>query len=92
MARYSVAEAKNNLPKLLDKALAGEEVTITRRGQPIAQIVPSRQAGVAEHPIDPPKSAYDVEWIRRHRVTPKDHLNPEFASDKIIRRMRDEGY
>jgi prevent-host-death family protein len=39
MSSYSVAEAKNNLPKLLDRALAGEEVTITRRGEEIAEIV-----------------------------------------------------
>ena len=32
MSSYSVAEAKNNLPKLLDRMLAGEAVTITRRG------------------------------------------------------------
>ncbi|MEJ0066968.1 MAG: type II toxin-antitoxin system prevent-host-death family antitoxin [Caulobacteraceae bacterium] len=36
MANYSVAEAKDNLPKLLDRALAGEEVTITRRGSDCA--------------------------------------------------------
>ena len=92
MARYSVAEAKNNLPKLLDKALAGEDVTITRRGEPIARIVADHQPAVAESHVDPPKSAFDIEWIKRHQVKPKDHLNPEFASDRIIRRMRDEGY
>ena len=43
MARYSVAEAKNNLPKLLDLALAGEEVIITRRGEEVATI--ARRAG-----------------------------------------------
>ncbi len=89
MARYSVAEAKNNLPKLLDKALAGEEVTITRRGEPIARIVPDQKPTVT--PLDAPTSAFDVGWIRRHRVTPKDHLNPELASDRVLRRMRDEG-
>jgi prevent-host-death family protein len=91
MARYSVAEAKNNLPKLLDKALAGEDVTITRRGRPIAKIVPDRAAGVSEHPIDPPKSAFDLEWLDRHRVVPKNR-DPDFDSVRLIRRMRDEGY
>jgi prevent-host-death family protein len=90
MARYSVAEAKNNLPKLLDKALAGEDVTITRRGEVIARIVPDLKSAAA--PVDAPKSAFDVDWIRRHRVTPKDHQNPELASDRLVRRMRDEGY
>jgi prevent-host-death family protein len=91
MARYSVAEARNNLPKLIDKALAGEEVTITRRGVPVVRIAPERPSGVAEHPIDPPASAYDLEWLDRHRVTPKCQ-DPEWDSDKLIRRMRDEGY
>ncbi len=39
MARYSVATTKDNLSSLIDKALAGEEVIITNRGQPKARIV-----------------------------------------------------
>ena len=39
MSSYSVAEAKNNLPKLLDRMLAGEAVTITRRGVPVASVL-----------------------------------------------------
>jgi antitoxin (DNA-binding transcriptional repressor) of toxin-antitoxin stability system len=31
MAEYSVADAKNRLPKLIDRALAGEEVIMPRR-------------------------------------------------------------
>ena len=31
MSTYSVAEAKNRLPELIDRALKGEEVVITRR-------------------------------------------------------------
>jgi antitoxin (DNA-binding transcriptional repressor) of toxin-antitoxin stability system len=38
MKTYSVAEAKNGLPKLIDKALAGEEVIITRRGKPVVEL------------------------------------------------------
>ena len=38
MARYSVAEAKNSLPSLIDKATAGEEVVITRHGKPVAEL------------------------------------------------------
>jgi prevent-host-death family protein len=40
MSRYSVAEAKNTLPSLLDKAMAGEEVIITRHGKPIIELKP----------------------------------------------------
>ncbi len=38
MAAYSVAEAKNTLPRLLDKAIEGERVIITRHGKPVAEI------------------------------------------------------
>jgi prevent-host-death family protein len=80
MARYSVAEAKNNLPKLLDKALAGEEVTITRRGEPVAKLVPEKAEGA---PID-------LEWLDKHRVKPKGGVKIDSAA--LIRQMRDEGY
>jgi len=80
MASYSVAEAKNNLPKLLDKAVAGEDVTITRRGQPIARIVPEKSRGLR----------FDAAWFAKHQVIPKS--GTDFDSAALIRQMRDEGY
>ena len=63
MTAYSVADAKNRLPRLIDKALAGEEVIITRRGKPIVEVRPaSRRAarGTGTH-----------EWLRaRTRARP----------------------
>jgi prevent-host-death family protein len=45
---YSVADAKNRLPSLIDKALAGEQVIITRRGKPVVELRPAlRQAASA---------------------------------------------
>jgi prevent-host-death family protein len=38
---YSVADAKNRLPSLIDKALAGEQVVITRRGKPVVELRPA---------------------------------------------------
>jgi prevent-host-death family protein len=38
MARYSVATTKDNLSSLIDKALAGEEVIITRHGKPTVSL------------------------------------------------------
>jgi len=35
----SVTEARAALPEVLDRVLAGEEVTITRHGKPVAVIV-----------------------------------------------------
>ncbi len=38
MARYSVAAAKNSFSELIDRARAGEEVVITRRGHPVIRL------------------------------------------------------
>lgn len=38
MPTYSVAETKDKLSALIDKALAGEEVVITRRGKPTVEL------------------------------------------------------
>jgi prevent-host-death family protein len=45
-------EAKNKLSALLERAERGEEIVITRRGQPVARLVPfhatkSREGAVA---------------------------------------------
>lgn len=40
MTAFSVADAKDTLPRLIDRALAGEEVVITRHGKPVVEIRP----------------------------------------------------
>jgi prevent-host-death family protein len=82
MAEYSIAEAKNNLPKLVDRMLAGEEVIITRRGKPVGRLAPALRRPTG----DLPKSATDVEWLRRHQVTPK----TPYDAVELIRQMRDD--
>jgi prevent-host-death family protein len=79
MSSYSVAEAKNNLPKLLDRMLSGEEVVITRRGKPIARLNPA-EATARRSPVD-------IEWLRSVRIKPK---QPTDAA-ALLREMRD-GY
>ncbi len=62
MTAYSVADAKNRLPKLIDKALAGEQVIITRRGKPVVELRPaSRHAAPATG---------THEWLPRSRRSP----------------------
>src|SRR5262249_35945526 len=39
--KVSVAEAKNQLPRLIKRAESGERVTICRRGEPVADLVRS---------------------------------------------------
>ena len=41
--KYSIAEARSNLPKIVDQAEAGAEVELTRRGKPVAVIISHRQ-------------------------------------------------
>jgi antitoxin (DNA-binding transcriptional repressor) of toxin-antitoxin stability system len=38
LTAYSVADAKKRLSSLIDKALAGEQVIITRRGRPVVEL------------------------------------------------------
>lgn len=40
MVQVGTFEAKNKLSELLDRAERGEETVITRRGKPIAKLVP----------------------------------------------------
>lgn len=80
MTTYSVAEAKNNLPKLLDLALKGEEVVITRRGEPIVDLTAHR----------PKTGRLDAGLVRRTMVKPRS--DAPFSSADLIRQMRDDGY
>lgn len=41
MATYSTFDAKAKLSEILDLVTRGEEVTITRRGKPVARVVPA---------------------------------------------------
>lgn len=41
--RYSIAEARSHLPAIVDQAASGLEVHLTRRGEPIAVVVSTRE-------------------------------------------------
>lgn len=63
MTDYSVADAKNRLPSLIDKALAGEQVVITRRGKPVVELRPTAR--------QPAPATATHEWLRaRTRARP----------------------
>jgi prevent-host-death family protein len=64
MSTYSVAEAKNRLPALIDKAIEGEEVVITRHGKPVAELRPA-----APPPANHSTALY--EWLRTRRQSRK---------------------
>jgi prevent-host-death family protein len=61
MSAYSVAEAKNRLPELIDRALEGEDVVITRHGHSVVELKPVP-------PLPRRVTAADVDWLDAHRV------------------------
>jgi prevent-host-death family protein len=82
MANHSVAEAKTHLSDLIDRAVRGEDVVITRHGRPV----------VALKPVAPPPrrmTEAEIEWLKTRRV-PRTSAMTDAAS--LIRRMRDEGW
>ena len=44
MRRIGAYEAKTHLPRLLDEVEAGERITITKHGRPVATLVPARES------------------------------------------------
>ena len=79
MSQHSVAEARNNLSALIDRAAAGEEVVITRHGHPVAEIRPVK----TRRQLKPT----DAEWLRARWVPRRpDGLN---AGD-LMSAIRDE--
>jgi prevent-host-death family protein len=80
MSSYSVATAKNKLSELIKRALDGEDVVITRHGQPVIEFTPLKQA---------PRAMTDADFdrLRRHRGRLK---APKTDAVALIRQMRDE--
>jgi prevent-host-death family protein len=81
MSSHSVAEAKNRLPELIDRALKGEDIVITRHGHPVVELKPIPE------PIRP-ISAADVDWLAARRVKTR-RVTEDAAA--LVSRMRDEG-
>ena len=84
MSTYSVVEAKSQLSKLIDRALKGEGIVITRRGQPVVELKP-----VHNIPAKPPArvTAADLEWLRARRVG---RSPAKTDAGTFVSQMRDE--
>ena len=74
MTTASISEAKAKLSALLDRVKAGETVTITDRGVPVAQLTPLHTSAEVDWDarleklerqglIRRPKKKLDVEWF-----------------------------
>lgn len=77
MDTYSVAEAKNRLPNLLDQALEGETVIITRHGKPVVELTRTGATGP-----QPSKATY--EWLRDLRRSWK---TIPITTEELLRQM-----
>ncbi len=80
MSTYSVANAKNQLSELIDRARRGEGVVITRHGRPMVEL----------KPVDEPArglSVADLDWLAAHRVGPAPASED---AGRLVERMRDE--
>jgi antitoxin (DNA-binding transcriptional repressor) of toxin-antitoxin stability system len=80
MGTHSVAEAKNRLPELIDRALKGEGIVITRHGRPVVELKaipePAR-----------PVSAADLDWLAARRVKVR---GMKKSAAELVTAMRDE--
>ncbi|MDB5479760.1 MAG: prevent-host-death family protein [Caulobacteraceae bacterium] len=60
MSTYSVADAKAGLRCLINRALAGEEVIITRHGKPVVELRPTT--------VPSPAATGSHDWFLSRRV------------------------
>ncbi|MEW2459526.1 type II toxin-antitoxin system Phd/YefM family antitoxin [Microbacterium sp. K41] len=82
MSTQSVLDARNNLSRLIAESQAGGDVVITKRGTPVARIVPIG-------PVDVVLSGRVlVEWIERDPL-PDRLSRPTSELDSQIRENRD---
>jgi prevent-host-death family protein len=72
----SLADAKAHLSALVEQVMQGENVVITKRGKPVAQL----------SALSPKRKPIDVEALRR--LTDSMPLQSESAGD-FVRAMRD---
>jgi prevent-host-death family protein len=80
MGTHSIAEAKDQLSSLIERALKGESVVITKHGRPVAELRP-----IPEPPR--PVTQADLDWLAEQRSK----LPPSSTdAGTLVSRMRDE--
>jgi prevent-host-death family protein len=80
MSTHSIAKAKNQLSQLIDRALKGEGVVITRHGHPVVELKPIPEPARAV-------AGDDLDWLARHRIR---RLSATKDAGKLVSAMRDE--
>ena len=91
MASCSVAEATARLPGLIERALKGEPVVITREGKPVIELKPVAEAAHATPSDNQPRRVIemDLDWLRAHRVGRRTAAED---AGTLVSRMRDEDW
>ncbi len=80
MSTHSVAEAKNQLSELIDRALRGQGVVITRHGRPVVELTPVAKSARA-------LLAADLDWLAAHRVG---RASTRGDAGTLVSEMRDQ--
>ena len=81
MSEIGLFEAKNKLSALVDRVEKGEEITITRRGTPVAKLVPTKPG------FDREKARAAAAGLRAL----SESINAPKLGWAAIKKMRDEG-
>lgn len=89
MISTTVSEARATLPALLSRVEAGEEVTLTRHGRPVAVLVrpDALRSRRAERAMRGAQEVHDLLDAARHEPLPADGLSPGRA-DELVRAIR----
>lgn len=84
MSEHSVADARNNLSKLIERAEAGETIAITRHGRHVANLTPPKGQSAAKREWSAEES---LAFLDRARVKP---LRP--ITDEMRGELEDDGW
>jgi prevent-host-death family protein len=80
MRRATVRDLRNRYTSLLRWIRAGEEIVITRRGQPVARLVP-----------EPMTTAVEVDWLESPAVSRDRSREPMLAAEQSAELVREAG-
>lgn len=80
MIEVGTFEAKTHLTQLLERVAKGDRVVITRRGKPVAMLVPPDS-----------KTETDVSAVVRDMLADRDQQGPKLGRGLSVRQLIEEG-
>jgi prevent-host-death family protein len=75
-------EAKTKLPELLERAAAGETITITKHNEPVAKLVPAKT---------PDRASLETLFKEMDEIRERSELNPRGKPRVSIKQLIEEG-